>query len=260
MNPSMQDVSAMADIMGALDDVDSGRATQQVNEAIRMDNPASLPDGMQDIAAMKGILTNLYDVAGPELNAPQPAPEINQSQQQQINHSYAQSQYMTEDMSYEEYLAATQGKGLRPADPATGQQYQAQAQPVLNGPEWTIVREAYGNTKALHTYTVQHSLTGSPIMSNIVMRESAAAVLSMLNDGHTFEDPKLLGVISTGVQYTRLIESMLSKMRTRQRVLRESNYQAAADCDTSITKSKADAAKMKSDLLEYLTKHGISHK
>lgn len=255
MSVSFEDVTAMSDIMSALDDVESGRANHQINEAIRTGNTAGLNDGQQDIAAMKGILSDLYSVAGDELQAP-PAqvdttfmPESTQ---------YIPNFSMQDDMSYEEYLAMSQGKQLHDVDVVTGQV--PQHQPIVNGPEWVIVAEAFAGVKSLKRYTIKHNVTGTAIISNIALRESAGSICNMLNTGETLENPKLLGIISSGIQYTTIVESMVKAMNKRRKVLRESNYSAAEQCDKSIQVMKQKATSIKSELHTYLTTNNLSYK
>lgn len=250
MSVTFDDVNAMADIMGALDDVDSGRAEAQVAEAVRTGDTSSLNDSQRDVAAMKNILGNLYDVAGDDL-APQPATvESFQPQQNPYN-------MMQEDMSYEEYLAMTQGKQLQSVDVSTGQP--AVHQPIANGPEWVLVTEEFNGVKSLHNYSIKHNTTGKRILDNIALKESASSVCNMLNQGKTFSDPKILGLVSSGIQYTTIVESMVKSMKQRRKVLRESNYSAAQECDKTIQAMKLKASTIKSDLQIYIAKHGINN-
>lgn len=256
MTVSTSDVNAMADLMGALDDVDSGKATQQVNEAVRTGDYSNLNDSQVDQAAMKGILSSLYSVAGDELQAPQPTIDPHAQAHVQPTNMYEMAQ---DDMSYDEYLALTQGKQLHNVDTITGQPTTQQYQ-QLSGPEWTIVSEHYSGVKSLNRHSIKHSVSGTVILADITLKESAHAICNMLNEGKTINNPKVLGIISSGIQYTTIVEQMVQTLKTKRKVIRESNYDAAKQCDATIHARKQQASDIKTELLAYLTKHGISYK
>lgn len=253
--PSFADISAMSDLRNALEDVDSGRAQEQVNEAYRRGDTSGLTSAEVDSAAMKNILSDLYSIAGDELQAPKPVVPSTQH-----TPTYQQPSMMdSDDISYEEYLAISQGKQLHNVDVTTGQAPVQSYQPVT-GNEWVLVAEAYSGVKSLNEYSIKHSITGTVILEGVTLRESAGAVCNLLNAKVSITDPKMLGIISSGVQYTYMVETMVKTLKTKRKVIRESNYDAAKQCDATIESQKQKVSEIKADLVAYLTKHSISYK
>lgn len=256
--PTIDDVNAMSDIMGALDDVDSGRMTQQLENALAQNNPQMVPEGMQDVAAMKGILSDLYDVAGDDLNT-QPTQHEAQKALKPV-----QIQEAPQDMSYEEWLAYSNGQGLQNADPNTGQQIQ-QPQVQTNNyiqaeNEWMIVSEQFQGVKSVQKHTIKSNVTGKAIISDIALKESARAICNMLNQGVSINDTRVLGILSSGMRYTNLIESMVSTLRTKKQVVKESNYDKAKECDSKLVEQKAEAQTIKNDVVDYMNRKNINYK
>lgn len=256
--PGFSDIAAMADLMGALDDVDSGKATQQVHQARQSGNMTGLNDVQRNNAAMADILADWNSVASDDVPQ-QPTAQYTPPKQAQ-----PYSNMMQDDMSYEEYLAATQGSPLKAVDPLTGQPpVQTQAVPQYSEPsgdEWILVAEAYSGVKSLKSHSIKNSVTGSVILAGVTLKESATAICHMLNNGISITDPKMLGIISSGVQYTYIVETMVKTLKQKSRVIRESNYDAAKQCDESIEGSKQKAHNIKHDLVTYMNKHGVMYK
>ncbi len=249
----MDDVNAMADIMGAFDDAASGRMTAQLENALAQNNPNMMPEGTQDIAAMKGILSDLYDVAGDDLSV-----NPTQHQAQQAMQRPQPIAEAPEDMSYEEYLAYTNGKGLQDADPNTGQQVQPQQNNYIQAKnEWIVESVPFDGVKSINKHTIKSNVTGNVLFSDIALKESAFALRDMLNKGIPVNDPRMLGIISTGMRYTAIVESMVGTLRKKKQVVRESNYEEAMKCDQKLNESKKEASNIKQTLIDHLKKHNI---
>lgn len=257
--PNFSDISAMSDLLGALEDVESGASMQQMQHARQTGNVSGIPDDQRNTMAMANILTDLYAVAGEELNVKPTVMPNAQPPQQSIFDPYAGDD---NGMSYEEYLAQANGQPLRVVDPLTGRSPAVQ-QPqyqTLQGDEWILVAEAYSGVKSLNTHSIKNAVTGSVILSGVTLKESATAICHMLNEGKSITDPKLLGVIASGVQYTYIVENMVKTLKQKSKVIRESNYDAAKQCDHTINDQKKRASDIKYDLLTYLTNNNISYK
>lgn len=248
------DVKAMSSLM----DVVSGEPPKAPNlgrhdpHASNMHNQLQMNEGPSEVDAMKGILNDLYDVAGPELQAPKQHTNA-QPQIQENNFNV-----VSNDMSYEEYLAKANGQQLRNADPTTGQITQPRS--VLNGSEWSVVCEGFDGVKSVNRYSIQNNATHSNIVKDVTLKESAFAVCNMLNDGNPINDPRVIGILSSGMQYTAIVESLVKTLKQKRRVIRESNYDAAKQCDIVMEEKKSKAQDIKTDLVTYLIKNNISHK
>lgn len=127
---------------------------------------------------------------------------------------------------------------------------------VLKKPStpWNIISEDVKGLKNVKKYGIQSSYNNQVIIEGIMMQEAVNALLNILNDGGTLTNPKVLGIISYGIQYTNVLENALKHIKERQKVLNESKYNEAMELDVKISESKNEAAKLKKVIIEYIAK------
>ena len=92
------------------------------------------------------------------------------------------------------------------------------------------------------------------------MQEAAMALLNVLNEGGTLTNPKVLGIISYGIQYTKILEDAIKSLKDRQEVLRESNYARAVELDVQIGEHKKKAQVLKEQISTFITSNGFKSK
>lgn len=239
--PSQQDVSQMSSWMDALSDAPS----DPKNKAIS--TPA-------DVQGMKDLLAGINDIVGDTKYVPDPTmlqPQAVPSQPLFLDNS---------DMSYEEYEASLNNpmtKGPVYKDYTLPTQ---QAHMSLPDVKWVVVSESYPGSKTLQVFKIQQNSTNVVIINNILLKESANAICSLLNDGATMDSTQILGILSSGVQYSNEVKKVFENLKSRSKCLVESNYQQAAKYDESISKLKENAQKIKGQLVEYLTEKNIRYK
>lgn len=125
---------------------------------------------------------------------------------------------------------------------------------------WTMVSEDVKGLKNAKKYSIQNAYNKQNIIEGIMMREAATAILNVLNEGGTISDTKVLGIISYGIQYTKILESALKSVKTRQYVLSESNYSRAAELDTEIANYRTQAQSLKEKVMGFISTNGFSTK
>ena len=109
------------------------------------------------------------------------------------------------------------------------QQQQSQAsapvqqnRPYVPGMNWGIIEESVLGMKNAKTYSIKCLATNQIVLDNIMMYESALALRNLLNAGKTLTDTKVLGIISSGIQYTTVVKEAIKAAKERQSVLKES--------------------------------------
>ena len=132
--------------------------------------------------------------------------------------------------------------------------------PIYTGQDYSrpfqLTEEAYMNSKTVKTYSVKFKPTGQVLIDNIMMFESAKALENMLNEGKTLSDIKVLGIISSGLEYTKVVKECFSLAKQRQKVLKESRYDDAKVLDESISEYKGKAQTLKKRVLNFLRESG----
>lgn len=218
-----QSVNQMADLLSGLNDIESG-ATH---------NASGVPyKAGGDIGAMTDILTSLNE-AGMNYGEP-----VNQVQ-------HAQPHVVQYNSPYHEHLLG-HAERLEQSRPSP-------SRPKTN---WSLVEEKIQGTKSTKVYSVKCNHSSQVIMNNIMMYEAALTLVNLLNEGRMLTDAKVLGIISSGLQYTNVITEALKAAQKRQRVLNESKYDEAKDLDIIIAEKKAEAYKLKERVLNFLKSEG----
>ncbi|AQW88820.1 hypothetical protein pEaSNUABM50_00291 [Erwinia phage pEa_SNUABM_50] len=252
-----QGVDLMSDIMSAFDDIEEGRPV-----------PKKLPDGSTFVndfdqinrAETKNLLYALQEVTGEYGN-------IHQEDAQY----YDQGGYLGESNDYDSvygYYEPQEGetfiqdpsyvkmKQVQPQQNAYSAPVQ-QSRPYVPGQNWSIIEESVLGMKSAKVYSIKCNATNQVVMDNIMMYESALALKTILNDGKTLTDPKVLGIISSGIQYTRVITEAINAAKKRQQVLKESRYDKAQELDKEIAEHKSKATELKERVLNFLREEGF---
>lgn len=125
---------------------------------------------------------------------------------------------------------------------------------------WSILSEDVKGLKNVKKYSIQNSYNNQVIIEGIMMQEAAMALLNVLNEGGTLTNPKVLGIISYGIQYTKILEDAIKSLKDRQEVLRESNYARAAELDVQIGEHKKKAQVLKEQISTFITSNGFKSK
>lgn len=231
-----EDINFMKSMQNMLDVADSPNAIRTLPST--NSNINSALDTTPDIGAMADILSAFNDAVGDEYTAP-----LQPSFSQQVPQMY---DVPDEGMSYEEYLAITQNSPIREVNPVTGK-------PKV---QWAVVEESIDNVRSSKKYSVQSTLSKTPIITSLYLKESADILCSMFNAGRTLNEQEVIMVLSKSLQYTSLVEEMIKNMNSRNKVLKEFNYDAAKKYDSIIIETK-QAAKVLKQNFEALTKKFI---
>lgn len=251
---NQQSVNLMSDIMSAFTDIEEGRPV-----------PKKLPDGSKFVndfsqinrTETENLLKSLHEVTGEYGN---------------IHKEYAQC-YGLGDYN-EDYNDSTNTYGnYEPQegetfiqDPSYVKMKQVKIpnnEPVpkselyVTGQNWSIVEESVLGMKSAKVYSIKCNSSNQIIMNNIMMYESALALKTILNDGKTLTDPKVLGIISSGIQYTRVVTEAINAAKKRQQVLKESRYDKAQELDNEIAEYKSKASELKDRVLNFLRDEGF---
>lgn len=126
----------------------------------------------------------------------------------------------------------------------------------MDGKEWSLketVSEKYNSVK---TYSICSNYSGKPILDDIMMYESAATILNLMNSGKVLSDPKVLGIIASGIQYGTVIKEGITHAERRQKALSSRDYNTAMQIDEDIEKTKKDATALREHVLKYLRDEG----
>lgn len=147
-----------------------------------------------------------------------------------------------------------------PVNQQPQQQYIAPSVQFKPGQNWELVEEAVQGMKTAKKYGVRSVHSKQVILDNIMMKESALALRNLLNEGESLTNPKVLGLISSGIQYTSAMNDIIKAAKQRQSVLRESRYEDAKDLDVIIEKKKGVAQELKGRVLDFLRNEGFISK
>lgn len=251
-----QGIDLMSDIMSAFDDIEEGRAV-----------PKKLPDGSTfvnnfkevNIAETKSLLHGLQELTG----------EYGNLHQEDAQY-YDQGGFMSETTDFDSiygYYEPQEGENFIP-DPSykmrpvqqpqqTQRAFVQPDRPYVPGMNWTIVEESVLGMKNAIMYSIKCNATNQIVLNDIMMYESALALRNILNSGKTLTDPKVLGIISSGIQYTKVVQEAIKAARERQKVLKESRYDKAQELDGVIAEHKKKAKELKDRVLNFLEEEGF---
>lgn len=213
-------VNQMADLLSGLNDIEAGATHSATGVPYKSGG---------DIGVMTDILTSLNE-AGMSYGEP------------------VHPHVVAYDSPYNEHLNGNTMASPQPAPPP-----RAPAKPKTN---WSLVEEKVQGTKSTKVYSVKCNHSSQIIMNNIMMYEAAQTIVNLLNEGRMLTDAKILGIISSGLQFTNVMSEALKAAQKRQRVLNESKYDEAKDLDIVIAEKKAEAYKLKERVLNFLKSEG----
>ena len=248
--PSFQDIQAMSELVGMMDDIEQGsevRPTLHNNQTSIPNDLLSIctPDTSGDKQAMLDILSSLDSVSG-EYNVPKQVqkkqPSVNSNTNDLYAALYQEAQMNQNTGSYNEV------PDYVPVNNATH-----------HSSQYFVLSEGYKGTK-LKQYNIKCSGVQSPIACGIMVEEAANGLCALLNEGVPITDRRVIGVLSLALQYNSLFESTFKCIQKRKQVLKEYNYDVAKEMDYKITSGKSQADVVKRDLILFLMKENITYK
>lgn len=127
----------------------------------------------------------------------------------------------------------------------------------ISGKNWSITESEVLGMKSAKSYSVKCNRTGQVLFDNLMLAESAIALMKLLNDGRSLSDPKILGIISSGLQYTSVVNEAIKAAKKRQAVLKESKYDDAKELDNVIAEHKKRANELRYKVLAFLKDEGF---
>ncbi|WNA16021.1 hypothetical protein XaC1_378 [Xanthomonas phage XaC1] len=216
-----------------------------------------LPD--QDIGKSTDFFSNLLgklDYENLDLSAGHSAPP----KRNIVAESRLETSYNDIDLegSYNEYELPQQEPIFSDYTPMP-QHREYQPQVVLKE-AWKMIGTEVPGMKNVKKYSIQSNYNQQNIVEGIMMQEAAIALLKVLNEGGSLSDPKVLGIMSYGIQYTDLLEKALKSVKSRQIVLNESNYSRAMELDKDIAEYKTQAQSLKAKIISFINANGFGTK
>lgn len=246
------EVNAFADILGSLNEIEEGTNVAGPSQQ-QFDETKNLLHSLNDIGLSYGNLTT------PENAVPDNIQPV------QMNESYDDWQAQEQLDSIYGQIPGENGIDYGYSAPtvqhrtvsSTKQSFVPTSNPKTN---WSLVESIVPGTKSTKTYSIQSNHSGQKIMDGIMMYEAAFALTKLLNEGRMITDTKILGIISSGLQYTSVVNEGIKAAKDRNKVLKESRYDDAKDLDIIIAEKKAEAYKLKERVLTFLKKEGYISK
>ena len=255
-NVSQQDIQAMQELTQLMDDIDSGAQTKPLQHNNQTNIPNELlsvcsTDTTGDPKAMYSIMEGLDSITG-EYNLGKK--NITEPQAQNVNPLYQEMmQYATDPYGNPVHHQSDQYENSNISYTTDVPSYK---KPHL---EYSVISENYKGTK-ISSFSIKNNYSSNIIADGIMLKECAFALCNMLNSKITLTNSTFVGVLSMGLQYSRLFESTASKIQKRQIVLKECNYEAAKEMDSSIKEGKEQADDIKTNMIRYLIKNNLSYK
>ena len=248
-----QEADMFGDLLSTLDDIEEGTHVPSGPSATALNETKQLLQSLNDVGADYGTLLN--------------------QDAQLFGEQFAYDNYMNDadaklDSIYGQYIE----DGVDPDSvhnnyiPSTVQMrhvqqpQKAQVQqdrPYVPGMNWAIVEESVLGMKNAKMYSIKCNATNQTVLNNIMMYESALALRNILNSGQCLTDPKVLGIISSGIQYTNVVQEAIKAAKQRQNVLKESKYDQAQELDVVIAEHKKKAKELKDRVLNFLEEEGF---
>lgn len=261
-------VDLMGDILSAFDDIEEGRPVSASNHSkgsaensgrdiisnIRSKNHE------QNLSETKNLLNGLQELTGEYGNIHEES-----FYGQEYVHNDSDTDYDSiygyyEPQEGESFIEDPIAVRMRQVTPQQTQQSNTPVQanrPYTPGFNWSITEEAVLGMKNAKTYSIKCNATNQVVLDNIMMYESALALRNLLNAGKTLTDTKVLGIISSGIQYTNVVKEAIKAAKERQSVLKESKYDKAQELDTVIAEHKKKAKDLKERVLNFLKEEGF---
>lgn len=250
------EVNAFADILGSLNDIEEGTNVPGPSQQ-QFDETKNLLNSLNDIGLSYGNLTT------PENAVPDNIRSIPVNEGFQYDDWQAQSHLdniygqMPGESGIDYNNTIPQGTHHHTITSTQQSAYVPSGTPKTN---WSLVENIVPGTKNTKIYSIKSNHSGQEIIDGIMMYEAAFSLTKLLNEGRMLSDAKILGIISSGLQYTAVVNEGISAAKARNKVLKESRYDEAKDLDVIIAEKKAEAYKLKERVLTFLKKEGYISK
>lgn len=245
-----QETDMFGDLLSTLDDIEEGTYVSTGPSATALNETKQLLESLNEVGADYGTLLN------------------------------QDAQYYGEQFGYDSYMNDADAKlesiyghyiedgedpdeihnRYKPSTVSMKSVQQSSVQknkPYVPGQNWSITEEAVLGMKSAKMYSIKCNATNQIILDNIMMYESALALKNLLNAGKSLTDPKILGIISSGIQYTNVVQEAIKAAKQRQSVLKESRYDKAQELDSVIAEHKNKAKELKQRVLNFLEEEGF---
>lgn len=133
-------------------------------------------------------------------------------------------------------------------------------QPKISKITFVVTENKLKELKSISNFSVEIKETGQAIIKDIYLKECAFVVANYLNNGNTLSDVKVLGVISSAIQYTSVINEIRKVSSARHAVLRESKYDKAMEFDRELSELQSKAYQIKDRVMSFLKENGYINK
>lgn len=255
-------VNFMAGLLTDIDNIEEGRPTVNTNPA----------DVAEQYAKTRALLESLNDI-GMDYGSP-----VNVDEQVPVYDLNDDPEYMNDKLSslYGTYIPQPGEEGYdeikhsqppivennhqphhyQPQESTHNVYNKVQNNTYTPGQNWVIIEDPVPGAKSSVIYSIKSYHTHQVILDNIMMKESALALRNLLNEGRTLSDPKMLGLISSGIQYTKVMNTVIDSHQKRATVLRECRYDDAKELDVVIEEQKQKALELKKKVLKFLQDEG----
>jgi len=263
MNIDPKAIEQMKNLAMAFDDIDNGvKPSRQTN----LESGDNLYESQK---VMENILTKLSTIEGFEYDKRDYTdlkPNVDFNQNTKMVDQFNADQQLANIYGNPQLYQDTYVEGDAPQDYVPEPQYVRESAPVAQAQvlkpktPWSIISEEVKGLKNVKKYSIQNSYNNQTIIDGIMMQEAAMALLNVLNEGGTLTNPKVLGIISYGIQYTTILEQAIKSLKDRQAVLRESNYSRAAELDVQISDQKSKAQALKEQISTFISANGFNPK
>lgn len=248
------EVNAFADILGSLNDIEEGTNVPGPSQQ-QFDETRTLLNSLNDIGLSYGNLTTPENAVPDNIQPFQMNESYDDWQaQEQLDSIYGQ---MPGESGIDYGYSAPQ---VTPHPGISKTQLSSYIPTGTPNTNWSLVESIVSGTKGTKTYSIKSNHSGQTIMDGIMMYEAAFTLVKLLNEGKMITDTKILGIISSGLQYTSVVNEGIKAAKDRNMVLKESRYDDAKDLDIIIAEKKAEAYKLKERVLAFLKKEGYISK
>lgn len=248
-----QEADMFGDLLSTLDDIEEGTHVPSGPSATALNETKQLLQSLNEVGADYGTLLNQDAQLFGEQFAYDNYMNDSDAKLDSIYGQYVEDG-VDPDSIHNNYVPST--VQMRNVQPSQKTQIQ-QDRPYVPGMNWTIVEESVLGMKNAVMYSIKCNATNQVVLNNIMMYESALALRNILNSGKSLTDPKILGIISSGIQYTNVVQEAIKAARERQKVLKESRYDKAQELDSVIAEHKNKAKELKQRVLNFLEEEGF---
>lgn len=235
----------MEGLLGSLNDIEDGTAAPNVSQQ-NYDETRNLLEGLNEIGLAYGNLLN-----------PEDAPQVPRGNMNHHNELYEFEDDWQAAENLSNHYAKVPGEyvfeeeqSFIDTNPKPITQF---AQPKTN---WSLIEGVLTGTKNTKVYSIKSNHSGQVLMDGMLMFEAAQTIVNLLNEGRNFSDIKVLGIISSGIQYSAVVMEALKSVRKRHQVLKESKYDVAQELDTVIAEKKKEAQRLKERVITFLVDEG----